>query len=1021
MRGLTKTALNRPVSCLMIMIALVVFAISSISGFKMELTPDMEMPMLLVSAVYPGADAEIVEELVIKEIEDAGAALSGVKTITSSSAENYGMVMFQYDYGTDIDDAYTDLRNAIDAIKNNFPDDVNDPTIMELDMNASAVVNISATAVGSVDVLKYVEDELEPELKKIGDVADVTITGGTEEYVRVCLNKEKMQQYGLTMSTVAQYIAATNFSLPLGTITQGNQDFSVTGSAKVESLEELKQIAITTPKGALITLEDVADIYMANEDASGISRYNGYDSITIGVTKQQSADTVSVAKKITQLVEKINAQNEHIELRVIYDGSESILSSLTSVAETLVAGVILSMIVLFIFFGDIKASLIVGSSMPISLLATIICMSFAGFSLNLLTMGALVIAIGMMVDSSIVVLESCFRLKAEISDFKEATLKGTETVASSVIASTITTVVVYLPLSTMEGLSGQMFSQLGYTIIFAMLSSLIVSLTLIPLFFFNYRPKEKEDILVNRIVRSFGAGYKRVMRHVIYKKKTVLIVAILLLIGAFKLAGQLNMELMPSTGSDTISVGVTFRSGTKLEYIDESVRWIEEVLKADSNFDSLNLSISGNTASFSAYIADDAEMTYTQLVEKYTVEFSNVVNMDVSVSADSSSSMMGSSGTAEVDIAGDDLDTLKEFAEEIKDLMRGVNGVLRVSTDAGEYATKAKLKVDSLKAASYGLTTSQIAMEAYYALSGQSAVDVTWGDEEYSVKVEYPDGTYVDANDLMDISIATATGRTVKMSEIATIEYTDAPQSISRTDRTYQIAITANVTQARKFTAQNEIDAAVAQLEFPEGVSLAESTMDSMMGEEFSALFGAIATAVFLIFMVMAMQFESVKFSLMVMLSIPFSLIGSFFLLYITDSTLSMTSLMGILMLVGIVVNNGILFVDTTNQLRYEMPLGEALLEAGAIRLRPILMTTLTTILSMLIMAFDTSESGQMMRGMSLIIIGGLITSTVLILMLLPSFYLLLDTQARKEARQRRRRRRGRLSKNDDEYDEFDD
>lgn len=1012
MNSLTKLALKRPVSALLIVLALVVFGINSVLGFKLELTPDMEMPMLFVMTIYQGGDPETTEELVTKIIEDTGKTLSGVNSIDSYSSANYSMVMFTYDYGTDTSESYSDLRSALDTASLQLPDDAQDPVIVEMNMDAMDVMMLSVTSTGDVDVLSFVEEEIEPELDRISDIADVTISGGASQYISVTLHKEKLRQYGITMSSIANYIATTDFTIPVGTMEQGRQDISTSASSKPETLMDLQNVPLITNRGQVIRLSDVATVSMATRANSSISRYNGTESISVGIAKAQSAGTVDVSNEVKAVVKKATAKNPAIQIDISYDAAESIIDSLSSVAETLILGVVFSMIVLFVFFGDFKASLIVGSSMPISLLATLIFMSFAGFSLNVVTMGALVIAIGMMVDSSIVVLESCFRLKEEKRDYKEAALAGAKVVVDSVTASTITTVVVYLPLSLMKGLSGQLFSQLGYTIIIAMLSSLIIAVTLIPIFFWKYKPKEKKNILANRILEKVGNGYKWLLGKIMLKKKTVMLVAIGLLILSFVLAGQLDMELMSATGIDSVSIRIDQRSGTRLEIMDEDVQSIEQMIIDDANFESCNITINGSSASISAYPAEDCEKSINELVEEYNQLLKDYTNMSITVTAGGSgmASMMSVGATTEIDLSGENMDDLRTASKQVELMMLEVPGVIKTANSLSSDASQAKIKIDSLKCMDVGLTAVQVAGEMYNASSGKEAMKMNIGTDEYSVMLEFPKNTYSTINDLMMLELSTNYGTTITVGDVAEVVYSDVPETLVRSDGKYQVSITAYTTEASKFTAQSAINSAVLSAvengEFPEGVGQTDSMMIEMMMEEFTAIGKAIAAAVFLIFLVMAMQFESPRFSAMVMLSIPFSLIGSFFLLFITGSTLNMTSLMGVLMLVGIVVNNGILYVDTANQLKETMSLNDALMESGRIRLRPILMTTLTTILSMIPMVFTTNENAAMMKGMSLIIIGGLITSTLLILLLLPSFYLLMSKQGRQEAKARRAEKR---------------
>lgn len=1008
MSSLTKLALKRPVSVLLIVLALIVFGISSVFGFKMELTPDMEMPMLFVLTIYQGGDPETTQELVTKVVEDSGKTLAGVDSIDSQSTANMSMVMFSYDYGTDIDEAYSDLRSALDTASLQLPEDARDPVIIEMNMDAQDVMTLSVTTTGDTDVLAFVKDELEPELERVADIADVTVTGGQEDYIRIELHQDKMKQYGVTMANVSTYIATTDFTIPIGGVNQGSQEISSSASSKPETLIDLQNVPIVTGRGSVIKLSDIATVSMAAKDYESISRFNGNDSISIGIAKTQSAGTVDVSKQVKKVIEKTSAKNPAVQIAVAYDAADSIISSLSAVGETLALGVLFSMLVLFIFFGDLKASLIVGSSMPIALMATLIFMSFAGFSLNIVTMGALVIAIGMMVDSSIVVLESCFRLKDKNPDFKEAAFLGTKTVASSVVASTITTIVVYLPLATLKGLAGQLFDELGFTIIFAMLSSLIIALTLIPIFFWKYRPKEKKDTTINKILAKVNAGYRTILRHIMLKKKTVMLVAVGLLVLAIYLAGQLDTELMSATGLDNMSITIEQRSGTRLEVIDENIQPIEQMIIEDPDFEGCNVSISGAKATITAYPAESCNKSINELVDKYNRELSGYTNMSIIVEASGSgmTSMMSVGSSTEIDLSGESMENLKTAARQVEQLMLKVPGVIKVSSDLTSDASQAKIKIDPLKCMDVGLTAVQVASEMYNASSGKEAMKMNIGTDEYSVMLEYPKGSYSEMSQLMNLEIATPRGTTITVADVAEPVFSDVPETLIRSNGKYQVAITAYTTDEAKFTAQNAIYEAVENADFPEGVEQTENMMMEMMMEEFTAIGMAIITAVFLIFLVMAIQFESPRFSLMVMLSIPFSLIGSFFLLYITNSTLNMTSLMGVLMLVGIVVNNGILYVDTANQLKETMPLNDALMESGCIRLRPILMTTLTTILSMIPMIFTNNENAAMMKGMSLIIIGGLITSTLLILLLLPSFYLLMSKDGHREAKERKLQKR---------------
>lgn len=867
-------------------------------------------------------------------------------------------------------------------------------------------MDISVTAVGDSDVLSYVNDTLVTELETISGVADVTVYGGHENYIRVQLNSQAMKQYGLSMSTIAQTIGSMDFTIPAGNVSQGSQDIAVSSSADISGVVQIQNIPVTTAKGQIIPLSEIAVVSESQKDASSISRYNGQENVTIAITKKKSYGTVDVTRDVERALDRLQEDNDTVDISIIYNASDMIQSSLSSVGNTLLLGVVFSMLVLFIFFGDLRASLIVGSSMPISLFATMIGMNMMGFTFNVVTMGALVIAIGMMVDSSIVVLESCFRLKDETGEYQESALKGTGIVTASIVASTITTVVVYMPLSTMKGLSGQLFSELGMTIILAMLASLVMAMTIIPLLFSKFKPVEKKELPANKLLRKINSGYDRLLRRLLPKKGLVVCVAVFLLVAAFMLVSHIHTELMPSMDEGAFSITASFRSGTKMDVIEEQAGFLEEMAEADENVGRYSFSISGATATLTAYLADDCELSTGEAIESYTRALADKTNMDISIQASGASMTSMMSSGIEIDLEGRDLGDLKAASKQVQQMLQQIPGVLQTSSNMSDASTQAKVIIDPLKSMSVGLAPMQVAGEMYSTLSGTEAAKLTRSGEEFSVRVEYPAGEFDNMNDLLNITLTTPYGSQVPLSEIASVEYVDSPVTLTRVDGIYQVAVTANTTDDAKYTAQEAADAAMEQMVLPRGVARTTTMMDDMMIDEFTAIITAIFVAVFLIFLVMAMQFESPRFSMMVMMSIPFALIGSFGLLYLARSTLSMVSLMGVLMLVGIVVNNGILYVDTANRLREEMPLEEALIQSGQLRLRPILMTTLTTILSMVPMSLGIGEGSVMMEGMALVIIGGLIASTILILLLMPTFYLIIDKRSRKEKRLRRKEAR---------------
>ncbi|HIY08837.1 MAG TPA: efflux RND transporter permease subunit [Firmicutes bacterium] len=1005
--SLTKLALRRMVSVIICIGALIVFGLGSVFTSPMELTPNIEMPMLIVITTYPGAGPEDVESLVTSEIEDAVSTLSGLENVQSQSQENLSLVMLELEYGTDMDRAHMDLQENLNTYASSLPDTASDPIIVEISMDAMATVTLSASGEGSAaDLLNRVNDEIAPEFERLSGVASVDVAGGEEEYISVELQEEKLNQYGLTMSTVTSLISTADFSLPAGEATLGSQNLTVHGAVNYDTAESLGQIPLFLATGDVIHLSDVANIHYGTQDATSVSRYNGNPTVSLSITKRQSASTVDVADSVIATMEQLNSENSGITLEVISDQSELIRSAVSSVIETLLLGILLSMIVLFFFFGDLKASCIVGSSMPISVLATFILMRLMSFSLNLLSLGGLVIGVGMMVDNSIVVIESCFRVRAEGRPFEEAALEGTKVVSASIVASTITTVVVFLPLSVMEGLTGQLFQQLGFTIIFSLLTSLVSALMLVPLFFSRLKPLEHQNAPMNRILPRVEAAYGRVLRRILRHPRLVVLVSVGLLVLSFAILSLVNVELIPTVDEGTVLVSLETRPGLSLDEVDQKLLQLEEMVASHPDVERYSTQsgssmLGSNSSTVTAYLRDDREMTTAQVVEQWQNETRNMVDGDVTVSSSSSAmgSMMSGSGTVSISLQSIDLDDLSTAAAQVEEVMQANPNILNISSTLSGGGPQAEIVIDPLKAAAAGITPMEAASAVRTMRVGTEVMTLRENGQEYSVMVEYPPDRFETMEQISGMMLTSSAGRLIPLTDIATIEYTDSPQQISRKNGQYIVTITGQPAEAARYTAAEEVDAAIAQLTFPAGVEQTASEIDEAMNEEFSALGMAIVVALLLVFMVMAMQFESARFSALVMICVPFSLIGSFSLLFFSGSTLSMVSLMGVLMLIGIVVNNGILFIDTTNQLRSSMDAPTALVTAGQTRLRPILMTTLTTILSMVPMALGVGENTEIMQGMAVVIIGGLTASTLLTLLLLPTFYLMFgQTKAQRDS-----------------------
>lgn len=1016
MTGLTKIALKRPVSVCIAVLALLIFGVSTIFSTPLELMPDIEMPMLIVFTTYPGASPQDVEDQVTSYVEDAASTLSGVKNIESISLESTSAVMLEMEYGTNMDEAHTDLKNNLDSYKYEYdlPDDVSDPIVFEMNMDMMPVITLSAVANGDVDLKYYIEEEIEPEIQKLGGVASVSIAGGAEDYIKVELKQEKLAQYGLTMSSLSGLIATADFSLPAGSIEQGNLDLTLRGGVSYNTAEDLRHLPITLASGDIIHLSDVATVYQATKDQDSLSYYNGSENVTLEITKRQSASTVATCKSVEKVVNEINSSNKGISIDIIDNSSERIISAIIAVVETLILGVVLAMIVLFIFLGDWRASLIVGSSIPLSLLVTLLAMSAMGFSYNMLSLGGLVIGVGMMVDNSIVVIESCFRLKSRTESFYESAIDGTKAVASSIVASTITTVVVFLPIAFVNGLSGQLFGQLCFTIVFSLIASLLSALTIVPLVFYRLKPVENESDHIMQIMDKISTAYANFLPKTFRHKWIVVLIAVVLLIGSFLLVPLIGVELMPQTDDGIIKIELSVRPGTRIERIDELLSPLEQMISTHPDVDHYSM-ISGSSglstlmgndsdASITAYLKKKRKTSTKELVDQWRKETKDPVDCDISISSSSNTASMTGGTDISMNIQSTDYDSLKESALQIEEIMRQNPYILRVSSTVGSGNPQAEVKIDPVKASAHGLVPKQVMGNLYTIMQGSEACKLTNDGRDYKVRVEYPNDRFETVSDLASLNLINAAGKSVPLLDISTIEYSNSPLSISRQNGRYIITITGQPSSDAPNDLSKTLTAQAETIDFPSGVELTKTSDNERMMDEFTALIKAILTAILLVFMVMAMQFESPTFSIVVMISIPFALIGSFLCLYVFDCTISMPSMLGFLMLSGIVVNNGILFIDTAGNLRKERNLSaeDALLTSGMLRMRPIFMTTLTTILAMLPMAIGIGGNAALMRGMALVIIGGLTASTILTLLLLPTFYLLSDKKDRMRRKQLR-------------------
>lgn len=705
--GITKFVLKRPVTVIMTLLCLLVFGISSVFHASLEQMPEMETPMMTIMARYEGAGPEDISELVTEPIEDAVSTLEGVKSISSSSSDGSARIMLEYDYGTDMDEAYNELTKKMSSLERQLPEDMDTPTVMEMGQNAGTSMMLSISHKTETDLYSYAEQKIVPELEKIASVASVEAMGGTSEYIQVELNREKMDQYKVTMSQISSAIQNANVSLPSGDTISGNLELSVTTSLETSDLEELKNVPVTASTGEIVRLQDVADVRTEEEERGGISRYDGEETISISVMKNQSNTDIEVSEAVRETIKELQAADPDLTAEVVNDTADTILDSLKDVAETMTLSVIISMIIIFLFFGDLKASLIVGSSIPTSILLSLIAITAAGFSLNVITMSALVLGVGMMVDNSIVVLESCFRAAESnwdkgIFGYAKAALLGSNQVLASIIGGTATTCVVFLPLAAVQGMSGQMFGPLGYTVVFCMLASLLSAITVVPLCYVMYKPQEKSKAFMSRPVERLQNFYRKVMKKLLRHKGRVMAVSAAMLAATFYLASGMRSELITSDDTGQINIEIETRPGLLEEKTDDALARIEEIVSSDENVESYMLRYQNQSGSVTAYLKDDRTEDTDQLAEQWQQELSDIENISAEVTAGSSMSFMQRTRGYETILTGTDYEELKEVSDQIVSELISRDDVINIHSSFENNAPIVSIDVDPLMAGQKG-------------------------------------------------------------------------------------------------------------------------------------------------------------------------------------------------------------------------------------------------------------------------------------------------------------------------------
>ncbi len=1018
--NLPKFSVDKPVTITMMVLIIVVFGLISFSRLGLDMLPDIEFPVVSVITSYSGVTSEDIEDVLTKPIEDAVATVKDVKIIKSVSQEGVSMVMIEFNSGTNVDFAAQDIRDKIGLIEDYLPQDANKPLVVKIDVGAMPVLAYGITS-DSVDILelkKILEDNIKDKIERLDGVAAVELRGGQEREILVKLNKPQLEVYGITQAQITQILRGENINLSGGFIEQGLQEFSLRTVGEFKNLEEIENTVIVIKDGAPIYLKDVAQIIDTHQETRSYCRTNKKDSILLLASKQSGANTSQVVEAIKNEMPKLEKSlSQDIDFKLVMDQSHLIKTSTSSVAQSGVIGGLLAMLVIYLFLRNWRPTLTIAMAIPLSLIATFIPLYVIGYTLNLMTLGGLALGIGMLVDNAVVVIENIYRHLEKIGKRQKAAIVGAKEVGMAITAATLTTIAVFLPMALGTGIAGQISRGLSLTIIFALFSSLFVALTLVPMIASKIFKKregaedyqkasgEKYFIRIKNI-------YEKVLVWSLNHRLTTIIITIGLLAVSIISALSVGTEFMPVSDQGMMLLGVKMPIGTSLDETDKIVSQIENDLVDINGISAITSFVGLDEASRSESVAlglgsagineaqifirlrdkKDRKHSAEKIQEIIRKKLPKIRDMEINFMDMGKLLISGSSFPVEIKVFGKDLDILKNISDEIAQKIQNVDGARDISTTLSQGKPELVITIDRERASYLGLTVGQIGSTIKNSMQGVVATQLRQGGEETDIRVRYDEIYRDDIKQIENLTIITSAGSQIPLKQVAQISKGEGPIKIDRENQLRKVAVTANVLDRDVGSVVKDIKEKLRDYELPAGYFIEYGGSYKQMQDTFGTLGWALALGILLVYMVMASQFESLIHPFIVMFEIPLAFIGVGLALFITGQTLSLPSFMGIIMLAGIVVNNAIVLIDYVNQLRKKgISKFNALIEGGTTRLRPILITSITTMLGMLPMALARQEGSEMMRPMAIAVIGGLLVSTLLTLVVIPVIYSLVE------------------------------
>ncbi len=1016
--SLPRFSVRRPIFTTMVTLIVVTLGAVSLSQVRIDMLPAIEMPRLTVRTSYEGADPEVIERLVTQQIEEIVATVPGVEELTSMSSEGQSTVRMTFAWGTDIDVAAQDVRSILEDELEELPDEVMRPQIRKFDIASFPVVILGiGSELDPIELTGLIDEQIRYRFARIPGVAQVDLWGGYEREIRVELDLGKLRALDLPLDAVLAAIRDANVDLPAGELEEGRYEVRLRAPAEFRSVGEIASTVVTVRDGAPITLGDIAAVRDTYEKLSRIVRVNGEPGLRIAIRKQADANTVEVSERVLREIERVNADFPQLEVVAVINQGNLIERSISNVANSVLYGGVLAILVLLFFLRSVRSTLIISIAIPVSIVATLGLIYFGGFTLNLMTLGGLALGVGMMVDSSIVVLENIFRRRDEEGEpVSDAAVTGAREVASAILASTITTVIIFLPLLFVQGVAGLLFRELAFVVAFSLVCALLVALTVVPMLADRLISRGGARPRHGRLARladraeaamtALSSRYRDLLRRALQNRVLTISVAAGTTLLSLLLVPLIGTEFMPPSDEGEVIVTGEMEVGSRLGLVDRQTRRLEELVYPavpEARAAVANVGSSGyrpdsgaeGEIQLSLVPAAERDRSNEEIAADLRGRLEGkVAGMRVRTRAPQGQfileRILGSADEGiTVEVRGFDLEVLDTLAHRVADAIADVAGLTDVEVTRKAGVPQSLIHVDRDKAAQLGLSVRQIAEAIEIAVAGRRAGEFRPEGQSYRILVKLREVEQLPLDDILGLTVQTPTGDPVALRNVVRVDKSRGPVLIDRKDQQRLVTVTANIAGRDLGSVASAVEERLAAIARPLGYDLTVAGNLEEQRDAFGQLTTSLLIALVLVYMVLACQYESLRDPLVVMLSVPVAITGVLVTLWLTDTTLNIQSFIGCIMLGGIVVNNAILLVDQAGQLRATrgMSTPDAVAEAGRRRLRPILMTTATTILGLLPLALGIGEGAEAQAPLARAVIGGLLGSTVITLVLIPVVY----------------------------------